>query len=227
MSTKPLIAVAAVAAVLTVSAGFPLGQSATGLGVGAATASPCPPFLPCQGPPKPPKMPGVGGGSGPKGPRLPDFGGGGGGPGPKLPDLGGGGPGPKLPDLGGGGPGPSAGPRWWWPGPKCRLGGGGPAEAAGPRWWWPGFQGASAARTGRRSTRVRRGRTSGGSPYQCSWSASDSQRHSPRFPGPRARAWPTESRRPYQLPLAWRSGGAFARGFQGQLALAGPTARTR
>jgi hypothetical protein len=107
MSTKPLIAVATVAAALAMSAGFPVGQSAIGLGVGVASASPCPPFLPCQGPPKPPKLPGFGGGPGAKGPRLPDFGGGPGPKGPRLPDFGGG-PGPKaprLPDFGGG-PGP-------------------------------------------------------------------------------------------------------------------------
>ena len=107
--------------------------------------------MPCQGPPKPPKLPGSGGGGpGPKGPRLPDFGGGGPGPkGPKLPDFGGGrGRGPKLPDYGGG------------PGPKLPDLGGGPGpertEAARPRWWrWPGSQGAAAARTGRRSTCLR------------------------------------------------------------------------
>ena len=103
MLTKPLIAVAAIAAALAASAGFPIGQSAAGLGVGVANASPCPPFMPCQGPPKPPKLPGLGGGGGPgaKGPKLPDFGGGPGAKGPKLPDFGGG-PGPKLPDFGGG-----------------------------------------------------------------------------------------------------------------------------
>jgi hypothetical protein len=107
MSTKPLVAVAAVAAALAASAGFPVGQSATGLGVGVASASPCPPFLPCQGPPKPPALPGIGG-PGP-GPKLPGIGGPG--PGPKLPDFGGPGPGPRLPDLGGPGirglPGPA------------------------------------------------------------------------------------------------------------------------
>ena len=120
MSTKPLVAVAAVTAALAVSAGFPLTQSAAGLGVGVASASPCPPFLPCQGPPKPPKLPDFGGGPGPKGPKLPDFGGGPGPKGPKLPDFGGGpGPkGPKLPDFGGG-PGPK--------GPKLPDFGGGPA----------------------------------------------------------------------------------------------------
>src|SRR5690242_9726310 len=117
MSSRPLLAVAAVAAVLLASAGFPLGQSATGVGIGVAAASPCPPILPCKGPPKPPKLPGLGGGGGgPKGPRLPDFGGGGGGgpKGPRLPDFGGGGgggpKGPRLPDFGGGGGGPK-GPR--------------------------------------------------------------------------------------------------------------------
>jgi hypothetical protein len=115
MLTKPKIAAAAVVAGLTVSAGLPVGQPATGWGLGLATASPCPPFLPCQGPPKPPKLPGLGGGPGPKGPKLPDFGGGPGPKGPKLPDFGGGpGPkGPKLPDFGGG-PGPK-GPKL--PGP--------------------------------------------------------------------------------------------------------------
>jgi hypothetical protein len=120
MLTKPLIAVATVAAALGVSAGFPVGQSAAGLGVGVANASPCPPFLPCQGPPKPPRLPGLsgGGGPGPKGPNLPDFGGGPGPKGPKLPDFGGGpGPnGPKLPDFGGG-PGPK-GPDFGVPGLK-------------------------------------------------------------------------------------------------------------
>ena len=102
MLTKPKIAVATVAAVLAVSAGLPFGQWAAGVGVGVATASPCPPFIPCQGPPKPPKLPGFGGGGGPKGPKLPDFGGGPGPKGPKLPDFGvGPGPkGPKLPDFG-------------------------------------------------------------------------------------------------------------------------------
>ncbi len=104
MLTKPKIAVTTVVAALAVSVGLPLGQSATGSDIGIATASPCPPFLPCQGPPKPPKLPGVGGGGGPKGPKLPDFGGGPGPNGPKLPDFGGG-PvlnGPKLPAFGGG-----------------------------------------------------------------------------------------------------------------------------
>jgi hypothetical protein len=103
MLTKPLIAVAAVTAALAVSAGFPLAESATGAGLGIAAASPCPPFVPCQGPPKPPKLPGLGGGPGPKGPKLPGFGGGPGPKGPKLPDFGGGPApkGPKLPDIGG------------------------------------------------------------------------------------------------------------------------------
>ncbi|WP_197518721.1 hypothetical protein [Mycobacterium sp. ACS1612] len=121
MLTKPQVAVATVAAVLAVSAGLPIGQSATGMGVGIAAASPCPPFLPCQGPPKPPKLPGLGGGGGPKAPKLPGLGGGGGPKAPKLPDFGGGGgpKAPKLPGLGGGG-----GPK----GPKLPDfgGGGGP-----------------------------------------------------------------------------------------------------
>jgi hypothetical protein len=103
MLTKPQIAAAVVVAALAGSTGLPLGQPATGLGAGVASASPCPPFVPCQKPPKPPKLPDFGGG-GPKGPKLPDFGGPG--PkGPKLPDFGGPGPkGPKLPDFGGPGP---------------------------------------------------------------------------------------------------------------------------
>ena len=127
MSTKPLIAVAAVAAALAVSSGFPIGQSATGVGVVVAGASPCPPSLPCQGPPKPPKLPDFGGGGGPgaNGPKLPDFGGGPGANGPKLPDFGGGpgANGPKLPDFGGG-PGAN--------GPKLPDFGGGPG-ANGPK----------------------------------------------------------------------------------------------
>ena len=101
MSTKSLVAVAAVAAALVVSAGFPLAQGLPGGAQVSPSASPCPPFMPCQGPPKPPKLPDFGGGPGPKGPKLPDFGGGPGPKGPKLPDFGGGpGPkGPKLPDL--------------------------------------------------------------------------------------------------------------------------------
>src|SRR6478736_1513195 len=133
MSTKSLVAVAAVTAALAASAGFPLSQQTVGWGPGVASASPCPPVMPCQGPPKPPKLP-DGGGGGPKGPRVPEFGGG---PGPKGPDFGGGpkgpdfggGPGPKGPDLPGigGGPGPEGpdfggGPR----GPKGPDFGGGP-----------------------------------------------------------------------------------------------------
>ena len=136
MSTKPLVAVAAVTAALAVSAGFPLTQSAAGLGVGVASASPCPPFLPCQGPPKPPKLPDFGGGPGPKGPKLPDFGGGPGPKGPKLPDFGGGpgAKGPKLPDFGGG-PGAK--------GPKLPDFGGGPGPK-GPK--LPDFGGGPALR---------------------------------------------------------------------------------
>jgi hypothetical protein len=100
MLTKPLIAVATVAAAIGVSAGFPIGQSAIGMGIGVAGAGPCPPFLPCQGPgPKGPGLPGLGGGPGPKGPGLPGLGGGPGPKGPGLPGLGGG-PGPKGPDFG-------------------------------------------------------------------------------------------------------------------------------
>src|SRR6478609_1863940 len=95
MSTKSLVAVAAVTAALAASAGFPLSQQTVGWGPGVASASPCPPVMPCQGPPKPPKLP-DGGGGGPKGPRVPEVGGG-----PKGPDFGGG-PGPKGPDFGGG-----------------------------------------------------------------------------------------------------------------------------
>src|SRR6476659_9860354 len=111
MSTKSLVAVAAVTAALAASAGFPLSQQTVGWGPGVASASPCPPVMPCQGPPKPPKLP-DGGGGGPKGPRVPEFGGGpkgpdfGGGPGPKGPDFGGGPKGPELPGIGGG-PGPN------------------------------------------------------------------------------------------------------------------------
>lgn len=110
MSTKPLVAVAAVTAALAVSAGFPIGQSASGLGLGVANASPCPPFLPCKGPPK---VPGLGSGS--KGPRLPAFGGG---PtGPRLPDFGGGPKGPRLPAFGGGPAAPRL-PEFRAPGPR-------------------------------------------------------------------------------------------------------------
>jgi hypothetical protein len=121
MLTKPLIAVATVAAAIGVSAGFPIGQSAIGMGIGVAGAGPCPPFLPCQGPgpgPKGPGLPGLGGGPGPKGPDLPGHGGGPGPKGPDLPGLGGG-PGPKGPDLPGlgGGPGPK-GPDFGVPGLK-------------------------------------------------------------------------------------------------------------
>jgi len=151
MLTKPLIAVAAIAAALGVSAGFPVGQSAAGLGVGVASASPCPPFLPCQGPgpgPKGPRLPdfGGGGGPGPKGPKLPDFGGGG--PGPKGPDFGGGsGPkGPGLPDFGGGGPGPKGPDFGGGLGPKGPglpdFGGGGPGPK-GPDFGVPGLKGSN------------------------------------------------------------------------------------
>ena len=206
MSTKPLIAVAAVAAALAVSAGFPIGQSATGLGAGVASASPCPPFLPCQGPPKPPKLPDFGGGPGAKGPKLPDFGGGPGAKGPKLPDFGGGpgAKGPKLPDFGGG-PGAK--------GPNLPDFGGG-----------PGREGAEAGWTGRRSTRVHRGRTGRGRASQCARSRSGSQGFPPRFPAPRARPGQTESRRSHQLPLARWPRGTPAWGLQGQRALADPTA---
>ena len=120
MSTKSLVAVAAVAAALVASAGLPLTQETAGWGAGVASASPCPPFMPCQGPPKPPKLP-DGGGGGPKGPRVPDFGGG---PkGPKGPDLPGVGGGPKGPDFGGGPKGPDFG---GGPGPKGPDFGGGP-----------------------------------------------------------------------------------------------------
>jgi hypothetical protein len=136
MLTKPLIAVATVAAALGVSAGFPIGQSAIGMGIGVAGAGPCPPFLPCQGPgpgPKGPGLPGLGGGPGPKGPDLPGLGGGRGPKGPDLPGLGGG-PGPKGPDFGvpgfgGGGPGPK--------GPDLPGLGGGPG-LKGPNLRGPG-----------------------------------------------------------------------------------------
>ncbi len=154
MSTKPLVAVAAVTAALAVSVGFPLGQSAPGWGVGAASASPCPPLVPCQGPPKPPKLPDFGGGPGPKGPKLPDFGGGPGPKGPKLPDFGGGpGPnGPKLPDFGGG-PGPN--------GPKLPDFGGGPG-LKGPK--LPDFGGPGPGLKLPGAGDVRRGFTLGGPP---------------------------------------------------------------
>ena len=118
MSTKSVVAVAAVAAALAASAGFLVGQSAAALGLGVASASPCPPFLPCQGPPKPPALPGLGGGG--RGPRVPGLGGPGpgrwvpvfgGGRGPRVPDFGGPGPGPRVPNFGGPGikglPGPA------------------------------------------------------------------------------------------------------------------------
>jgi hypothetical protein len=122
MSTKSLVAVAVVAATLVASAGLPLTQETAGWGAGVASASPCPPFMPCQGPPKPPRLP-DGGGGGPKGPKLPDFGGGPKGPdfggGPKGPDFGGG---PKGPDFGGGPKGPDfgGGPGPGFNGPKLR-----------------------------------------------------------------------------------------------------------
>src|SRR5262245_13155790 len=167
MSTKSLVAVAAVAAALVASAGLPLTQATAGWGAGVASASPCPPFMPCQGPPKPPKLPDGGGpkgprvpefGGGPKGPDLPGFGGGPKGPGfgggPKGPDFGGGpkgpdfGGGPKGPDLGGGPKGPDLG---GGPGPKGPDFGGGPG---------PGFNGPALRGPGD----VRHALTLGGPP---------------------------------------------------------------
>jgi hypothetical protein len=206
MSTKPLIAVAAVTAVLAVSAGFPIGQSATGLGAGVASASPCPPFLPCQGPPKPPKLPDFGGGPGAKGPKLPDFGGGPGAKGPKLPDFGGGpgAKGPKLPDFGGG-PGAK--------GPNLPDFGGGPG-LKGPKLAGPGD--------------VRRAFTAGGPAAGVRLNVPGAVRvpkdFRPDFPAPRARPGQTESRRSHQLPLARWPRGTPAWGLQGQRALADPTA---
>src|SRR6478735_7024979 len=142
MSTKSLVAVAAVTAALAASAGFPLSQQTVGWGPGVASASPCPPVMPCQGPPKPPKLP-DGGGGGPKGP---DFGGGpkgpdfGGGPGPKGPDFGGGPKGPELPGIGGG-PGPN-GPDFG-SGPK---GSKGPDFGGGPGFHGPALRGPGDVR---------------------------------------------------------------------------------